>query len=144
MLAESNLDRVLYIRFWLKHPAMLFNFEKIALVTDSKWIKKIFEIECALIPTIEGKGFSVVEKYLALDWLKTDQRKKSRMDVTFAEFVETSTLKFASGFGIGLLAAGFFGDKQRRNIGFGVLAGTIFFGLPLGIKVLNNNRQLIK
>lgn len=131
------------LKFWFKHPGILPNFEKVALVTDKKWVEKIFEIECALIPTLEGKSFSTEEKYMALDWLKTDQREASRVDLTFTELVETSTLKFAGGFALGLLTAGLFREKQRRNVGGAILLGTIAAGIPLGIKVLNNNRQLL-
>lgn len=131
------------LKFWFKHPGILPNFEKVALVTDSKWIEKAFEIECALIPTLEGKSFSSDDKYMALDWLKTDQREPNRMDITFVELVETSTLKFAAGFALGLMTAGLFSKKQRKNIGAAIMFGTIAAGIPLGIKVLNNNRQLL-
>ncbi|NNE99498.1 MAG: STAS/SEC14 domain-containing protein [Pyrinomonadaceae bacterium] len=131
------------IKFWLKHPGIIPNVEKVALVTDSKWVEKAFYIECALIPTLEGECFSPEEKAEAMLWLKTDQRAKSRMDLTFGELAETSTLKFAGGFAIGLLTAGLFSEKQRRNIGTAVMFGTVLAGIPLGIKVLNNNRQLL-
>lgn len=131
------------IKFWFKHPGMIPNFEKVALVTDSNWIKKLFAVECALIPTMEGKSFSFDEKEAAEEWLKTDQREQSRLDITFSELAETSTLKFASGFAIGLLTAGLFSSKQRKTIGTAVMLGTLAAGIPLGIKVLNNNRQLL-
>ncbi len=131
------------IKFCFKHPGMLPNFEKVALVTGSNWIKKVFAVECALIPTLEGKSFSFDEKEAAIEWLKTDQRAESRLDITFSEFAETSTLKFASGFAIGLLTAGLFGRNQRKTIGAAVMLGTLAAGIPLGIKMLNNNRQLL-
>ncbi|MCB1023382.1 MAG: STAS/SEC14 domain-containing protein, partial [Acidobacteria bacterium] len=71
------------IKFWLRHPALLPYFRKAALVTDSAWIERIFAIECALIPTLEGEGFPFEEKDEALKWLRTDQRAESRMDITY-------------------------------------------------------------
>lgn len=132
------------IKFWLTHPTILPNFEKVALVTDLSWVKKIFEVECALIPTLIGKSFPLTEKDEALEWLKTDQREAGRLDITYTEMVETSTIKFSSGFALGLLTAGLLSKKQRNTIGTAVLCGAVLAGIPLGLKVLNNNRQLLK
>lgn len=144
-IKDMSLDAVKEdIKFWFQHPGMLPNFEKVALVTDKDWVKRIFEVECALIPTLEGETFSLDKKDEAIKWLKTDQREKSRIDLTFSELVETSTLKFAGGFAIGLLTAGLFGKKQRKTLGTAVLFGTVASGIPLGLKILNNNRQLLK
>ena len=129
--------------FWFKHPALIADIGKAAVVTDSKLIEAAFEVECAVIPTLEGRSFSIGEREKALEWLETDQREQSRLDITFSELAETSTLKFASGFAIGLLAAGFFKEKQRKNVGAAVMCGTLLAGIPLGIKILNNNRRLI-
>ncbi len=131
------------IKFWLKHPTLLPNCEKVALVTDLNWVKKIFEVECALIPTLVGKSFSLTEKDEASEWLKTDQREASRLDFTYRELVETSTLKFAGGFALGLLTAGLLNNNQRKAIGTAMMCGAVLAGIPLGLKVLNNNRQLL-
>jgi len=131
------------IRRILRHPSILVNVAKGALVTDIGWLKKAFEVESALIPTFTGKTFSFGEEALALEWLKTDQREGHRLDITLPEMVETSALKVAAGFALGLLAAGIFNSRQRKAMGLGVLAGTFIVGIPLGIKVLNNNRQLL-
>lgn len=131
------------IRLWLKHPSLIVNVEKVALVTDVNWIGKVFDIECALIPTLEGESFSFSEKEKAIEWLKTDQREPNRMDLTYTELVETATLKFAGGFALGLLTAGLFSKKQRKNIGGAIMLGTVLAGIPLSLKVLNNNRKLL-
>ena len=132
------------LRRLIRHPSMLVNIRKGVLVTDIPWLKKAFEVECALIPTLEGASFSFGEEEQALEWLKTDQREGSRLDITVTEMVETSALKVAGGFALGLLAAGVMSTRQRKALSLGVIAGTIFAGLPLAIKVLNNNRQLLE
>ena len=131
------------IKSWLKHPGLIPMIEKAVLVTDTPWLKTGFDIECALIPTMTGESFSFDEKDEAVQWLNTDHRAKSRMDLTISEFAETATLKAAGGFALGLLTASLFSEKQRKNIGWAVLLGGIAAGLPLGLKVLNNNRKLL-
>ena len=91
----------------------------------------------------DRQNFFFDEKDAALEWLKTDQRAGKRMDLTFGEFAETNILKVGGGFALGLLAASFLGKKTRKNIGKAVLVGTVAAGIPLGIKVLNNNRKLV-
>ncbi len=129
---------------WLfKNPGIISKLYKVVLVTDSDWLRKAFAIEYTLIPTLTGKSFSFGEEFKAMEWLMTDQRKDSRMDITYSEFVESLVMKSVSGIGLGLLAANLFSKKQRQKIGLAILAGSIVAGLPLGIKVLNNNRKLI-
>jgi hypothetical protein len=132
------------LRLGIKNLAIIPNIEKCALVTDSNWIKRLFEVECALIPTLTGKAFTPDEKDLAIEWLETDQREPNRLDITFSEMVETSALKFAGGFALGMLTAGLFSKPQRKTIGTALLLGTIAGGIPLGVKVLNNNRRLLR
>lgn len=127
-----------------KNPKLIANLAKGVLVTDIEWIKKAFAVECALIPTLTGKSFSFGEEDSAMEWLETDQREQSRMDVTFSEFAETSTLKVAGGFALGLLTAGLIGSTQRTILGKIIMISSVAAGIPLGIKILNNNRQLFK
>ncbi|MEZ5344624.1 MAG: STAS/SEC14 domain-containing protein [Pyrinomonadaceae bacterium] len=131
------------IKFWLRNPGILPKLEKAVLVSDQDWLKKIFDLECALIPTLTGKSFSREEKELAVIWLETDQRADSRMDLTSDEFVQSSLFKFAGGFAVGLLTAGLLSRKQQKNLGAAVLFGTLAGGIPLGLKILNNNKQLL-
>lgn len=130
------------IKFWLEHPLIIANIEKAVVVSDSDWIKTMFDVECALIPTLEGESFSIGEEEKALEWLRTDQRETSRLDITFAELAENNALKFAAGFALGLLTAGLFTEKHKKRMAAAVLLGSFAAGIPLGIKVLNNNRQL--
>ncbi len=132
------------IRLFLKHPGLVPNIAKVALVTDSRLIGKAFDLECALIPTLEGESFSLNKKDEALEWLKTDQREPNRLDITFSELAQISTLKFAAGIALGLLTAGLFSGRKRKNLGSAIMFGTFAAGIPFGIKVLNNNRHLLK
>lgn len=94
-ITDLSLDAVKEdIKFWFRHPVILPNFEQVALVPDKEWVKKIFDIECASIPTLEGESFSPDQKDEAIKWLKTDQREASRVNLTFSELVESSILKF--------------------------------------------------
>ena len=132
------------LRRLVRHPSTIVNVRKGVLVTDIPWLKRAFDVECALIPTLTGKSFSFGEEATALEWLNTDQREGKRLDITIEEMVETSALKVAGGFALGLFAAGLLNRGQRKAVSLGVLAGTVLAGLPLAIKVLNNNRQLFE
>ncbi len=65
------------------------------------------------------------------------------MDLTFNELAQNNLLKVGGGFALGLLAANLMGKKTRKNVGKAVLVGSVAAGIPLGIKVLNNNRKLV-
>ena len=127
----------------IKNPSILTNLSKAVLVTDIDWIKKEFAVECALMPTLEGASFSFGEEDKAVEWLKTDQRAGERLDLIMSELDQMALAKTAAGFGLGMLAASFFSRGQRRTIGLAALLGSIVVGLPVGIKILNNNRQLL-
>lgn len=128
----------------LKNPKLIANLAKGVVVTDIKWVKKAFAVESALIPTLEGKSFSFGEEDSAMEWLETDQREQSRIDVTFSEFAETSMLKVAGGFALGLMTAGLIGSTQRTILGKIIMISSVAAGIPPGIKMLNNNRQFFK
>ena len=143
-VSEVSTDALVEeLRRLIRHPSTLINIRKGVLVTDIPWLKKAFEVECALIPTLTGKTFSFGEEEKALEWLNTDQREGKRLDITFEEMVETSVLKVAGGFALGILAGGLMNRSQRKAVSLGMLAGTVLVGLPLAIKVLNNNRHLL-
>jgi hypothetical protein len=129
--------------FLFRHPHIITNIEKAALVSDQGWLRKMFAVEMALIPTIEAEAFPVSEKDEALDWLRADHREASRMDLVFSEFLEYGTLKAVGGFAIGLIAADLFSSPTRKKTGLAMLAGGILVGLPLALRVLNNNRKLL-
>jgi hypothetical protein len=131
------------LQLWFANPGIITDIEKVALVSDSKLLKAGFDAECALIPTMTGKNFSFSAKDAAKTWLKTDQRADSRMDLTFGELAETSFLKAAGGFALGVLVGGLLSETQRTKVGKFVLIGTVAAGVPLAVKVLNNNRNLL-
>jgi hypothetical protein len=128
----------------LDHPAILPNIVKAVVVTDIPWVRSEFAVECALIPTLEGTSFSFGEEDKAFAWLRTDQREGLRLDLTESEMTQVAFYKSAAGFGLGLLAASLLTREQRRNLGLGVLLGSVLFSLPISLKVLNNNRQLLE
>jgi SpoIIAA-like len=128
----------------LNHPAILANLAKAVVVTDLPWVKREFALECALLPTLEGTSFSFGEEDKAVAWLRTDQRMSERLDLTQSEMTQVAFFKSAAGFGLGLLAASLFTKEQRRNLGLGVLLGSVLLSLPISLKVLNNNRQLLE
>ena len=125
-------------------PGILANLAKAVVVTDKPWVKSEFAVECALLPTLEGTSFSFGEEDKAIKWLRTDQRQSLRLDLTESEMTQVAFFKSAAGFGLGLLAASLFTKAQRRNLGLGVLLGSVVLSLPISIKVLNNNRQLLE
>jgi SpoIIAA-like len=127
-----------------KNPSSLVNLSKAAIVTDIPWLKPEFAVERAFIPTLEGETFHFGEEDKAVEWLRTDQRASQRLDLTESEMTQVAFFKSAAGFGLGLLAASLFTKEQRRNLGLGVLLGSVIFSLPISIKVLNNNRQLLE
>jgi len=129
--------------YLFNHPGLMASLEKAVMVTDQSWLRKIFTVEMALIPTITGKAFTKDQADEALEWLRKDHRAASQMDLVFSEFIEYGTLKALGGFGIGLLAADLLSSSSRRKLGLAALGGGILIGIPMGIRVLNNNRRLI-
>ncbi len=139
-LSSEALKRDLQMFF--KNPGILPKIEKVVLVTNSNLLKTALNVEAALIPTMEGKTFSMDQKNEAKEWLATDQREGKRLDLTVPELAKIELLEGAGGFALGLLTASLFSDKRRKNIGKALLAGTIVASIPLVAKILNNNRQL--
>lgn len=89
----SNVSREMIeveFKYLYKNPAIIANMEKVALVSDVEWLKKVAAVEFALIPMLEGKTFSFDQKEAAMNWLKTDQRAGKRMDLTVSELVQTT------------------------------------------------------
>jgi len=127
-----------------KNPSSVINLSKAAIVTDIPWLKPEFAVESALIPTLEGETFQFGQEEQAIEWLRTDQRQSERLDLTESEMTQVAFFKSAAGFGLGLLAASLFTREQRRNLGLSVLLGSIVLSVPVSLKVLNNNRQLLE
>jgi len=48
------------------------HFSKIAVVTHSKWLHKIVDLEDKIFRNVDMKGFPVEEKDKAIEFLKTD------------------------------------------------------------------------
>jgi hypothetical protein len=52
---------------------LIRNFDRCAVLADQNWLKTISEIEGALIPGLEIKGFSLSEAAIAEAWLAEDR-----------------------------------------------------------------------
>jgi hypothetical protein len=48
------------------------HFSKVAVVTHSKWLHKIVDLEDKIFRSVDIKGFSVEERDKAIEFLKTD------------------------------------------------------------------------
>lgn len=130
-------------KLWLRHPGIIGKIEKAAFVTDQKWLRTFFDVECSLIPTLEGEAFPFAEKEQAMEWLKSDQPEFDEVNIKWAELIEIGLLRSLAGIGIGLLAADLFSKKSRRAVGWSLFLGSIAVGAPIGIKFLKKNRGLI-
>ena len=54
---------------------LLKRFERAAVLTDKAWLKRTSEIEGALIPGLEIKGFAREQRQDAEDWLSSERSK---------------------------------------------------------------------
>lgn len=72
-----------------------------------------------------------------------ENSEQNKIDVTLTELAEIGLLRSAAGFGLGLLLAEQFSDKNRRRIGWSLFFGSIFVGVPLSIKFLKKNKGII-
>lgn len=131
------------LRLWLRHPGVITRIEKAAFVTDSGWLKGVFDVECSLIPTLEGAAFSFEDKAWALDWLRSGRAEVDEVNIKWAELVEIGILRSAAGIGFGLLAADLFGGRKRRAVGWTLLLGSLAAGIPLGLKFIKKNKEMI-
>jgi len=59
-------------RFFKELGFNFSHFSKIAVVTHSKWLYKIIDLEDKIFKNVEMKGFPVEEKDKAIEFLKTD------------------------------------------------------------------------
>lgn len=73
-IADFNLPTIGAIAVELSRLPELFatiqHFNKIAVLTDKDWVKKISEFEGAMIPHLAIKGFSLDDQLSAEEWLK--------------------------------------------------------------------------
>ncbi|MGD9629260.1 MAG: STAS/SEC14 domain-containing protein [Pyrinomonadaceae bacterium] len=140
MTAEALKKDIL---FWIRNPGIIPKIAKAALVTDQKWMSKMFDVECALIPTLEGETFELDRRDEALEWLRTDQREAKRLDITLSELAENNVLRTTTGFALGWLTADLVRKPNRRKVGFLLLGGAVAASLPFGVRFYNNNRKVL-
>lgn len=131
-------------KLWLRHPGIISRIEKAAFVTDETWLKRIFDVECSLIPTLTGETFPLEKRKQALEWLKSDRTELGEVNIKWVELVELGLLRSTAGIGFGLLTADLFSRKTRKTVGWSLFLGSFAIGIPIGINFLNKNKIRIK
>lgn len=129
--------------YWIKDPGVITKIEKAAFVTDATWLRRLFDVECSLIPTLTGSTFPLNKKERAVEWLRSDEPEIDEVNIKLTEFVEALLLRGLAGIGIGLLAANFLRGNRRNAVGWSLLLGSVALGLPGAIKIFNKNRSVI-
>jgi hypothetical protein len=129
---------------WLLTPGFAMRHARMALVTDEAWLRTVFEIECALIPTLTGAVFAEDQKEEALAWLRSEESgtKWSELlapQLSLAQLAQFGAIKGFGGVGAGLLIAGVLSARQRRILGGLLLAGATVASLPLMMQVFGRN-----
>lgn len=97
---------------WLITPGFAMRPVRAALVTDEAWLTAVFEIECALIPTLTGAVFAANQKDAALAWLRSEEPgarlwscpRRIYRSRSWRSLVRSKAL---GGLGMGLLMAGY-------------------------------------
>lgn len=62
-------------------PALLGlikKFDRVAVLTDKRWLKKVSEIEGALMPNMQIKAFNIDQKEQAESWLSNQDNTKNK------------------------------------------------------------------
>lgn len=57
------------LRFMPKLFDLIGKFDKCAVLSDTRWIRTVAEIEGAVIPNLEIKSFPMISRQAAEDWL---------------------------------------------------------------------------
>lgn len=72
-IGEFNFPSLQTLGVKLSRVPTLFklirNFEKVAIITDKKWLQRVGELEGLLIPGLTIRAFNVIEKAKAEVWL---------------------------------------------------------------------------
>ncbi len=58
-------------KFFKEYGFDFSHFSKVAVVTHSKWLHKIVDLEDKIFKNVEMKGFSIEEKSKAIEFLKS-------------------------------------------------------------------------
>ena len=129
---------------WLITPGFAMRPVRAALVTDEAWLTAVFEIECALIPTLTGAVFAANQKDAALAWLRSEEPGARLSELpaphlSLAQLAQFGAIKGLGGLGMGLLMAGVLSAKRRRVFGGLLLAVVVAAALPLGLSILKRN-----
>jgi hypothetical protein len=146
-LRDMTLEAFLQdAKTWLLTPGFAMRPMRVALVTDEAWLTTVFEIECALIPTLTGAVFATNQKEEALAWLRSEERgaKLSELPApqfSLAQLAQYGAIKGLGGLGVGLLMAGVLSARRRKACGALLLAVAIASALPLMAQVFKHNES---
>jgi len=59
-------------KFFKEYGFNFSHFSKVAVVTHSKWLHKVVDLEDKIFRNVDMKGFSIEDKDKAIDFLKSD------------------------------------------------------------------------
>jgi hypothetical protein len=144
-LRDMSLEAFLEdARAWLLTPGLALRPARMALVTDETWLTTVFEIECALIPTLTGAVFAPAEKDAALAWLQSEDSGAPLSELpapplSFSQLAQFGAIKGLGGLGVGLLVAGVLPARRRRVLGGLLLLGSVAASLPLMRQMFGRN-----
>ena len=71
-----------------------------------------------------------------------ENSKENKIDMSLNELVEIGFLRTIAGFGLGLLLADQFKEKNRSAVGWSLFLGSIALGVPVGMKFLKKNKGI--
>jgi hypothetical protein len=67
--------------------------------------------------------------------------KCDKVSFSLTDLAVIGVLRFASGFGLGLLLAESITARDRKRIGWSLFGGSIAIGVPLGIRMLRGDKE---
>ncbi len=135
------------LKLWLKDPGMINRLDKVALISDEAWIKALFELECALIPGLQGKNFERDQKVAARSWLskssvsntgssaKLPVQLPQNLELSWTQSILYASAKSLGGLAFGLWLANYLEPKQRKQVGAIAMLLGLFASIPLALQV---------
>lgn len=69
--------------------------------------------------------------------------EENKIDITLTEMIEIGLLRSIAGFGLGLLLAEKFNERNRKTVGWTLFLGSIALGIPVGIRFFRKNKGVI-
>ncbi|MGE0127019.1 MAG: hypothetical protein AB7U82_02850 [Blastocatellales bacterium] len=70
-----------------------------------------------------------------------NELKWNEISFSLTDVAVVGALRFASGFGLGLLLTDSISERLRNRLGWSIFLGSIAVGIPLGIRMLRGDRE---